>query len=67
MEGLPRLSQGGLTMQPKEKYNLEDMLDEIENDIFEQKKDISQEKNIPQETITELMLANLKTKKNKTT
>jgi len=52
-------------MKPKEKYNLADMLNEIEDDIHERKKDISQEKNIPQATITELMLANLKTKKNK--
>jgi hypothetical protein len=52
-------------MQPKEKYNLAVMLNEIEDDMLERKKDVSQEKNIPQETITELMLANLKTKKNK--
>lgn len=54
-------------MTPKEKYNLADMLKEIEDDIHEQKKDLSQEKNIPQETITELMIANLKKKKNNTT
>lgn len=54
-------------MISKEKYNLADMLREIEDDIHEQKKDLSQEKNIPQETITELMIANLKKKKNKTT
>jgi len=54
-------------MQTKEKYNLADMLREIEDDELEQKKDVSQEKNIPQETITELMLANLKKKKNKNT
>lgn len=45
------------------KYNLSQLLKEIDNDIHEQKKDLSQEKNIPQETITELMLAHLKRKK----
>jgi len=50
-------------MQLKEKYNLVDMLKEIEDDILEEKDDVSQEKNIPQETINELMLANLKQKK----
>ena len=54
-------------MQTPKKYNLAEMLKEIEDDIFEQKKDVSQEKNIPQETITELMLANLKKKKNRNT
>lgn len=54
-------------MQFKEKYNLTDMLNEIEDDVLEQKKDESQEKNIPQATITELMLANLRAKKNKNT
>lgn len=43
------------------------MLKEIDDDIHEQKKDLSQEKNIPQETITELMIANLKQKKKKIT
>ncbi len=50
-------------MIPKEKYNLADILQEIDDDLHEQKKDVSQEKNIPQETITELMIANLKKKK----
>ncbi len=54
-------------MHLKEKYNLADMLNEIEDDVLERKKDVSQEKNIPQATITELMLANLKKKKNKNT
>ena len=52
-------------MQLKEKYNLSDMLNEIEADLLEQKKDVSQEKNIPQEIITEMMLSNLKAKKKK--
>ncbi|MDA3896257.1 MAG: hypothetical protein PF482_08920 [Desulfobacteraceae bacterium] len=52
-------------MQLKEKYNLSDMLNEIEDDLLEQKKDVSQEKNIPQEIITEMMLSNLKAKKKK--
>ena len=47
----------------KEKYNLSQMLGEIEDDVNEQEKDVSQQKNIPQETITELMLNNLKQKK----
>ena len=67
MESLPGIPEGRLTMQLKEKYNLTDMLNEIEDDILERKKDVSQEKNIPQATITELMLANLKNKKNKNT
>ena len=54
-------------MQLKEKYNLADMLNEIEDDVLEQKKDESQENNNHQATITELMLANLKEKKNKNT
>jgi hypothetical protein len=62
---LPGISQGELTMQLKEKYNLSDMLNEIEDDLLEQKKDVSQEKNIPQEIITEMMLSNLKAKKKK--
>ena len=41
------------------------MLNEIEDDLLEQKKDVSQEKNIPQEIITEMMLSNLKAKKKK--
>ncbi|MCD6585678.1 MAG: hypothetical protein J7K96_07960 [Desulfobacteraceae bacterium] len=50
-------------MNSDNKYNLADMLKEIDDDIHEQKKDRSQEKNIPQETITELMITNLKQKK----
>ena len=52
-------------MQTQEKYNLAEMLKEIDDDMHEQKKDLRQEKNIPQETITELMLANLSKKKNR--
>lgn len=51
-------------MKPKEKYNLAEMLKEIDDDVHEQKKDLSQGKNIPQRTITELMISNL-LKKNK--
>jgi hypothetical protein len=47
----------------KRKYDLKQMLAEIEDDINEQDKDVSQQKNIPQETITELMINNLKQKK----
>ncbi len=54
-------------MNTEEKYHLADMLREIDDDILEQEKDLSQEKNIPQETITELMIANLKQKKKKIT
>lgn len=46
----------------KEKHDLSQMLAEIEDDINEQERDVSQEKNIPQETITELMINNLKQK-----
>lgn len=56
-----------IEMDSKEKYILADMLKEIDDDIHEQKKDLSQGKNIPQETITELMIANLKQKKKKIT
>ena len=53
-------------MKPKEKYKLEDMLKEIEDDFLEYKyDDVGQDKNIPQETINELLLENLKKKKNK--
>ena len=48
---------------PKEKHDLSQMLAEIEDDINEQEKDESQKKNIPQKTITELMINNLKQKK----
>jgi len=47
----------------EEKYDLTKILAEIEDDINEQDKDVSQKKNIPQETITELMINNLKQKK----
>ena len=43
------------------------LLEEIEDDEQEQAKDLTQEKDIPQDTITELMLAHLKKKKNNTT
>ena len=39
------------------------MLAEIEDDDNEQEKDMSQQKNIPQEVITELMIKNLHQKK----
>jgi hypothetical protein len=48
----------------QEKYDLAKLLQEIEEDEEEQTKDHTQEKNIPQDTITELMLANLWKKKN---
>ena len=47
----------------KEKYDLNQMLAEIEDDDNEQDKDVSQQKNIPQEIITELMINKLKQKK----
>lgn len=50
-------------MPSGENYNLAEMLTEIEDDIHEQAKDLSQQKDIPQEIITSLMLENLKTKK----
>ena len=50
-------------MTSKEKYNLAEMLKEIDDDIHEQKKDLSQEKNISQKAITELMISNLLKKK----
>lgn len=46
-------------MKFAEKFPLATMLAEIEDDITEQKKDQSQEKNLSQETITELMLRHL--------
>jgi|AntAceMinimDraft_17_1070374.scaffolds.fasta_scaffold259690_2 hypothetical protein len=54
-------------MNLENKYKLADMLKEIDDDIHDQKKGLSQEKNIPQETITELMIANLKQKQKKAT
>jgi hypothetical protein len=50
-------------MQTRKKYPLEELLAEIEDDIHEQASDLSQQKNIPQEIITSLMLENLKQKK----
>ena len=50
-------------MQTKQKYHLTEMLAEIEDDIHEQAKDLSQQKDIPQEVITSLMLENLNQKK----
>ncbi len=50
-------------MTSNEKYNLAEMLREIEDDALEQKKDLSQEKNISQEAITELMLTSIARKK----
>jgi hypothetical protein len=50
-------------MNSKQKYDLAKMLEEIDDDIHEQAKDLSQLKNIPQDVITNLMLDNLKKKK----
>jgi hypothetical protein len=50
----------------KERYDLVKMLADIDDDIHEQAKDLSQLKDIPQDVITNLMLDNLK-KKIKTT
>lgn len=50
-------------MPSGEKYNLNEMLAEIEDDIHNQAKDLSQQKDIPQEIITSLMLENLRQKK----
>ncbi len=50
-------------MKTKQKYHLEEMLAEIEDDIHEQSRDLSQQKDIPQNVITSLMLENLKQKK----
>lgn len=47
----------------KEKYNLAEMLAEIDDEINEQAKDISQVKDIPQDVITNLMIENLKKKR----
>ena len=54
-------------MMHKEKFDLAKLLKEIDDDEEEQVKDFSQEKNIPQDTITELMLAHLKKKKHNIT
>jgi len=53
-------------MIAKERYDLVKMLADIDDDIHEQAKDLSQLKDIPQDVITNLMLDNLK-KKIKTT
>ena len=49
-------------MQTQKKYPLEEMLADIEDDIHEQARDLSQQKDIPQNVITSLMLENLKQK-----
>ena len=60
--------QADLKCSSEEKYNLADMLKEIDDDILEQEKEMSARKKIfLRQTITELMIANLKQKKNKTT
>jgi hypothetical protein len=51
----------------QEKYDLAKLLQEIEEDEEEQTRDLTQEKDIPQDTITELMLASLWKKKNNIT
>ncbi|MFZ2632442.1 MAG: hypothetical protein WA081_23820 [Desulfosalsimonadaceae bacterium] len=51
----------------QEKFDLTKLLAEIEDDEQEQAKDLTQEKDIPQDTITELMLAHLRKKKNNIT
>ena len=48
-----------------EKYDLKKMLKEIDEDKDHQHPDESQDKNIPQQAITELMIENLKRKKRK--
>ena len=50
-------------MMLREKFDLAKLLEEINNDEEEQAKDLSQEKNISQDAITELMLAHLRKKK----
>ena len=47
-------------MQNPKKYDLARLLEEIEEDMNYQSEDLSQEKNIPQAAITELMMASLK-------
>ena len=54
-------------MMLREKFDLVKLLEEIEDDEQEQAKDLTQEKDIPQDTITELMLTHLKKKKNNIT
>jgi hypothetical protein len=53
-------------MIAKERYDLAKMLADIDDDIYEQARDLSQLKDIPQDVITNLMLDNLN-KKKKTT
>ena len=53
-------------MTPKEKYDLNKMLAEIDDDIHEQAGNLSQIKDIPQDVITNLMIENLKKKKKAT-
>lgn len=53
-------------MMLKEKFDLIKLLQEIDDDEQEQAKDLTQEKDIPQDTITELMLAHLRKKKSNT-
>jgi hypothetical protein len=50
-------------MNLEEKYDLNKMLAEIDEDIDEQAKDMSQHKDIPQDVITNLMIENLKKKR----
>ena len=54
-------------MMLREKFDLTALLQEIDDDEQEQAKDLTQEKDIPQDTITELMLAHLRKKKNNIT
>ena len=50
-------------MTLKEKYDLAKMLAEIDDDIHEQAHDVSQLKDIPQDVITNLILDNLRKKR----
>lgn len=52
-------------IQVMEKYDLQKMRKEIDEDLNYQHPDESQDKNIPQQTITELMIENLKRKQRK--
>jgi len=54
-------------MMLREKFDLAKLLEEIDDDEQEQAKDLTQEKDIHQDTITELMLAHLRKKRNNTT
>jgi cob(I)alamin adenosyltransferase len=53
-------------MVPREKYDLAKILSEIEDDIHEQARDLSQVKDIPQDVITNLMLERLRNRKKTT-